>query len=337
MTMRPILVLASTSLLCGCHLIFPFEVSSSTDGGRDHAAAGDAWVRDGPGTTEHLAGTDAPSCTLGPFSAPVRVQGDQLNTWDDEWGPHLSPDELTIYFKRYSDNVGLGEGDIWYATRSSPTGTFSKPVNLGSLINSTCDEGGPAISADGKTLFLQRSCQNTEIWSATRADPTLPFSDPAPVNEVNTAPDQGEPFLTSDGLSLYFVSWREQSQDIWVATRDSTTSPFGPATKVPGINSEHHEMSPTLTADRLTIFFISDRLNGVEDFDVFIAERPDSDAHFGAPTLVKEVSTTGWDEYGVHISGDGRRLYLAYNVDMQGYHPPDMTADVWVATRGCLP
>lgn len=337
MTMRPGIVLASISLLCGCHLIFPFEVSTSTDGGRDHGPAGDAWVRDGPGTPDQLAGADASSCTLGPFSEPVRVQGDQLNTSDDEWSPHLSPDELTIYFKRYSDNVGLGAGDIWYATRSSPTGPFAKPVHLGSLINSTCDEGGPAISADGMTLFFSRSCNDTgTILKAVRPDLNLPFSPPAPVIELNPT-DEIEPFLTSDGLSLYFISWRGGSDDIWRATRASTIAPFSPPTKVPKINSEHHEGCPTLTADRLTIFFVSDRLNGAGDFDVFMAQRPDIDTDFSQPTPVTEVNTTGWDEYGVHISADGRRLYLAYYADTQGNHPPGMTADIWIATRDCLP
>jgi hypothetical protein len=73
------------------------------------------------------------------------------------------------------------------------------------------------------------------------------------------------------------------------------------------------------------------------DLDVFTAERSHPDADFSPPKLVEEVSTTGWDDYGVHISPDGRRLYLAYNVDKGGLHPPGITADIWIATRSCLP
>lgn len=66
--------------------------------------------------------------------------------------PTLSPDGNTLYF---SSNMsgGFGGLDIWKITREGDKGSWSKPVNMGSSINSTGDEVFPYIHADGSLYF----------------------------------------------------------------------------------------------------------------------------------------------------------------------------------------
>lgn len=72
--------------------------------------------------------------------------------------PAISADELTIYF--VSDMAGSMAGadgkaskDIWMVTRTSLTGDFGEPINLGEPINTADDEAFPYVHFDGTLYF----------------------------------------------------------------------------------------------------------------------------------------------------------------------------------------
>lgn len=70
--------------------------------------------------------------------------------------PAISPDGLTLYF--VSDMPGgLGENDIWKVTRTSETGSWGKPVNLGEEINTPGNELYPFVHNDGSLYFSSDS------------------------------------------------------------------------------------------------------------------------------------------------------------------------------------
>lgn len=48
----------------------------------------------------------------------------------------------------------IGTNDIWVSTRTTTSGAWSTPVNLGPPINSGFSEGGSALSCDGTTLYF---------------------------------------------------------------------------------------------------------------------------------------------------------------------------------------
>ena len=49
---------------------------------------------------------------------------------------------------------GLGLNDIWVATRDTTADLWSTPVNLGAPVNSADDDGAPALSWDGTTMYF---------------------------------------------------------------------------------------------------------------------------------------------------------------------------------------
>jgi len=49
---------------------------------------------------------------------------------------------------------GVGGLDIWVATREDPSDLWSTPVNPGPPLNSAADDGSPALSRDGRTLYF---------------------------------------------------------------------------------------------------------------------------------------------------------------------------------------
>jgi Tol biopolymer transport system component len=86
------------------------------------------------------------------FGAPTTITEimDPGNNGDGD--PTVSPDERLIVFS--SNRVGTGKagGNLWYAVRDTPTGTFSTPIPVPD-INTDANDGDAHISADGCRLY----------------------------------------------------------------------------------------------------------------------------------------------------------------------------------------
>lgn len=90
----------------------------------------------------------------GQWSSPINL-GPQINTSQNEESPYMHFDGRSMYFRR-DGNMGLGGFDL-YITRQELDGKWTKPVNMGSPINSPADEGGLALHPDGKNAIMTRS------------------------------------------------------------------------------------------------------------------------------------------------------------------------------------
>jgi len=72
--------------------------------------------------------------------------------------PAISPDELTLYFVSDMDGSikdanGKYSKDIWKVTRTSATGEWGKPENVGEPVNTQGDEIFPYVHNDGTLYF----------------------------------------------------------------------------------------------------------------------------------------------------------------------------------------
>jgi Tol biopolymer transport system component len=189
------------------------------------------------------------------------------------------------------------------------------------------------VSSDGLTLWFSSdrvAGQGSHIYVATRASTLAAFTGAslaATVNAADPTVSDIQPFVTADSGELWFSSTRtptQGSRDIWYARR-TAGGLAAPATDT-ALNSASFDGVPTLSADRLTVFFDSNRTGtGVKGgFDIWIAHRATADGAFSAPTLVAEVNTTGNDVAG-WISDDSCRLYLR--------NDSSSTTQIFVATR----
>jgi len=59
--------------------------------------------------------------------------------------------EMFITSNRPGGSAGI---DLWVATRETTRDVWSTPINLGPTINTASDDGGPALSCDGTTLYF---------------------------------------------------------------------------------------------------------------------------------------------------------------------------------------
>jgi Tol biopolymer transport system component len=127
-----------------------------------------------------------------------------------------------------------------------------------------------------------------------------PWSTPVNLGTVNSSSVDFGPFISKDGLSLYFTSPRpgsvpgpvsgNPSYDIWVSQRASVSDSWGvPANLGTTINSPHGEFYPSLSPDGHVMFFSSTRPNAFPDSvnnDIYFSRRHNKRDDFGWQTPV---------------------------------------------------
>src|SRR5262249_2425748 len=181
--------------------------------------------------------------------------------------PWLSSDRLRIYFS--STRASGSFQNIFVASRGSAAAAFEPPVAIAALNLPNSHAAAPSLTSNERTIVFESDraggMGGADVWMAERATPTSPFSAPQPLSGINSSSRDGSPELSVDGLSLYFESDRAGGvggADIWFATRDALSSPFGGAANFTAINSGGVESHPAVSGDTQTLYFWSDRPNG---------------------------------------------------------------------------
>ncbi|MCE9499235.1 MAG: OmpA family protein, partial [Leptospira sp.] len=135
---------------------------------------------------------------------------DELNSNFNDKMPAISPDGKTLVFS--SDRPGgLGGYDLWKSTREEATGTWSKPINMGTGINSSANEIMPAYHYDGLTLYFSsnRNDENNKYNFYGSDFSENRFGDIYDLKKPFNSPDDDEGIsLTHDGLWAYYSSNR---------------------------------------------------------------------------------------------------------------------------------
>jgi hypothetical protein len=143
-----------------------------------------------------------------PFDGVTVVPLSSLNGPELDYLPWLSPDELVIYFV----SGAAGAGDIYRATRSSRGADFEPPAPMAEL-NTSSDEGGITVSADGlEAIFMSNrpgGAGARDLYRVTRADASEPFGTAELLDTIDTADNEIDPAFSPDGRELYFASNRD--------------------------------------------------------------------------------------------------------------------------------
>ena len=87
-----------------------------------------------------------------PWEPPVNL-GHIVNGSYRDGSPSISADGLTLFIQ--SDRPGgYGGRDLYLSKRATKNHPWSIPVNLGPIVNTEVEDGGPCISEDGLTLYF---------------------------------------------------------------------------------------------------------------------------------------------------------------------------------------
>lgn len=209
------------------------------------------------------------------FDAPELVA--PLNSGGLETSPIISADGLTVWLG--SDRAGgLGDVDIWVATRSSRSARWSALENLAALNSAAKDIPRPPGQHDMvMPLGSDREVRGYyAIYFATRASKSRPFEAPELVTELSsTSVSTVDAFLTDDGTAMFYVSGPAfGSADLYVTARRSPTDRFGEPVALDDLNTPSDERDPWLSADEKQLFFSSDRSGHYEIYVASVRRDP---------------------------------------------------------------
>jgi outer membrane protein OmpA-like peptidoglycan-associated protein len=86
--------------------------------------------------------------------------GSSVNTEFDEDAPFIHPDNKTLYYSSNGHNT-MGGFDVFNSILIDSINNWSEPTNLGFPINTTSDDIGFVISADGNSAYLSSAQNNS--------------------------------------------------------------------------------------------------------------------------------------------------------------------------------
>jgi len=205
----------------------------------------------------------------------------RVNSAHDDLGPEPSPDGTGLYF--YSNRPGGSGGyDLWVSHRSSETGGWTEPANLGPQVNSPFNDYGPALTADGAALY---------------------FASNRPRPDHEEAPDpQAWPATVREDL-------HHHDYDLYAAPL--TDRGAGRAEPLAALNSPRNEGTPAVSPTGDFVYFSSDRPGGAGGFDLYRSRvvddrhRPPEHLGFTVNTPANELDPTlCLGGYELHFSSD---------------------------------
>ncbi|MHC4539935.1 MAG: protein kinase domain-containing protein [Planctomycetota bacterium] len=270
------------------------------------------------------------------FAVPVNF-GPPVNTLYGEWGPSISPDGLTLYFcdggPWPARPGGYGGGDIWITNRQTMDSPWTRPVNLGVMINTAFADSSPSISADGLFLYF---CSNRpagfgdmDLYVSKRSARDTPWEESTNLGSgVNSPFIDYFPYISADRLMLYYSSHRSGKGDIFVATRWSFDMPFASSENIgaPINTADMVEACPWISDDLRTLFF-------TRGHDIYVSQRTSNNDPWGEPVnLGMPVSTAVGGESGASFTADGTRFFF-HGDHVGGFGKTDL----WEVRLLCAP
>jgi len=207
------------------------------------------------------------------WSVPENM-GSVVNSkkWDSQ--PSLSGDGRRLYFS--SDRPGgYGKRDIWMSTNSGTS--WSKPINLGTKVNSSFDETTPFIHVNNQSLFFASngftSMGGFDLFLTTKEKETG-WSYPKNLGyPINTYQDELSLFINAEGTRSYYSIENNFSQEPTsklVSFKLANDSLISPVSYVTGIIRDKDTKVPleanlemaNLSDSTDTYITVSDSLNG---------------------------------------------------------------------------
>jgi Tol biopolymer transport system component len=280
--------------------------------------------------TDVDAGVDSPPLTGGCWGAwldgtaqletPAIIT--QVSSTFAEGNVSLANDDLAIYFSRPPI---IGSNDIYAATRASPTGAFSMPVEVDELSTLSVD-GRLTLSADGSfgVLASDRAggAGGSDLWSTSREGGTFTTPSQKAVEDLATPANQFDPELSPDGLTLYYSQSTLPGQDLVVARRATVADKFAAPEVVAIAGAAAVFADPTISPDGRVIVFASGASSN--DLDLYVATRTSVKATFGAAKRLA-INSPQIDA-DPELAQDGCTLLFSSN------RAGSQSRDVWMST-----
>jgi len=178
--------------------------------------------------------------------------------------PAFSADGNTLYFSSNRPTSGTEpkDFDMWKVTRT--TGGWSKPENLGTVVNTEADEFYPSIARNGNLYFTaayKGGPGREDIYVSTLKDNQ--YQQPVPLDTmVNSKFYEFNAFVDPDEKYILFTSYGRKddsgSGDLYMAVKDDSGK-WKAAKNLKELNSRQLDYCPYVSPDGKMLFVTSER------------------------------------------------------------------------------
>ncbi len=275
-----------------------------------------------------------------PFN-PVNL-GPNINSKHEEYLPSLTADLSTLIFTVRQPDDTLSPSSIQklhedFYTSKKENGSWAQRKNLGPPVNTTGNEGGQSISADGQILIFTGCEEMPGQYAGGRkglgsCDLFVSFRRANGWGQaqnlgrtINSPAWDTQPSLSADGTTLYFVSKRSGGKggsDLYFSTLTAEGEWAPPLNLSDSLNTPFDELSPFIHPDNQTLYFASNGHPGMGGMDLFVARRK-PDGTWGKPVNLGYPINTPEEETSLAVSALGTEAFYAAN-RKEGYGSLDI-------------
>lgn len=210
---------------------------------------------------------------------PAIEIGSPINTAGNEGALCVSPDGMTIIITCCSRPDSYGSCDLYYSRKMG--NTWSEPINLGPVINSSAWDSQPSLAADGRTLYFVSARKGghggSDIWKSTLQDDES-WSEPINLGDsINTTGEERTPFIHPDGRTLYFSSTGHPGMggaDLFVARMNQAGIWSKPENIGYPVNTKLDEINLVINSKGNEAYISAERENGYGNIDIYRFELP---------------------------------------------------------------
>jgi Tol biopolymer transport system component len=178
----------------------------------------------------------------------------------------VSPEVTTEgLFLLFASDRGAGSGlDLYYVARAMRSSPWSMPAAMTELNASPSNERPGATTTDGRRLVMSSDRNSTtglDLFEAIRPGILGTPYDPPVRIPLSTNGEDGSPFLSPDGLTLYYAMAAAGSpqRDLYVSTRATLADQFTVGTPIDELNTAVNDSDPWVSPDGREIYFLSSR------------------------------------------------------------------------------
>ena len=216
--------------------------------------------------------------------------------------------------------VSLGDGRA--SAGASPSGPhFGAPVVVDSLSSDGTVDDDPSLTDDLTEIYFDSKRDGglgkEDVWRATRASTTEPWSDVKPAIELNTDERETGIALAGDGLEIWFSSNRTESSgglDVFHATRTSRTATWSAVDRIAELSTSGDDLVSAV-ADSNRTMLLARRSTDSDDYDLFVATRPVATDPWGDATPIAELDTDAEESDGF-LAEAGRNVLFTRSKDL---------------------
>jgi outer membrane protein OmpA-like peptidoglycan-associated protein/Tol biopolymer transport system component len=217
--------------------------------------------------------------TDGNWGSPKNM-GKPVNIENNNAVASFTGDGQYVVCTRCNEDDGYGSCDNYFSTLKGKE--WSKPKNMGSLVNSKEWDSQACISVDGKKMIFASKRENgygkSDLW-ISEIDNNGDWTAPKNLGStINTSGDEFAPFFHPDGKTLYFssnnISPRIGGDDIYKSVLQDNGTWSTPENVGYPINTKYNDRYFILSPSGLTGYLASDRPGSIGKDDIYKIDFP---------------------------------------------------------------